>query len=116
MMKPFALSASILVLAGGVALAGQPSSLATSNHWLASDIYKAPVYSPTHKKIGDVDDLILTSSGQINKAVIGVGQKEVVVPFADLKVVARKGAQELVLDRTKEQLKSAPSYDKTAMK
>ena len=79
-------------------------------------------YSPTHKKIGAVDDLILTSSGQINKAVIGVGgflgvgQKEVVVPFADLKIVAQKGAQELVLDRTKEQLKSAPSYDKTAMK
>ena len=122
MMRSLVLSAPILALAGGLALAAQPSSLATSNHWLASDVYKAAVYSPSHKKIGDIDDLILTSTGQINTAVIGVGgflgvgQKDVTVPFTDLKVIAKYGKQELMLDRTRAQLKSAPAYDKSTMK
>jgi sporulation protein YlmC with PRC-barrel domain len=131
MLKSLSLSVPILALAGGLAFAQmqtdrQPtsgehsmSSLA-SNHWLASDIYKASVYDPSNNKIGSIEDLVLDTSGQVQTAVIGVGgflgigQKDVAVPFRDLKVASRSGKEELTLDRTKEQLKDAPAYDKTA--
>jgi hypothetical protein len=38
----------------------------------------------------------------------------VAVPFHDLKVASRDGKEELTLDRTKDELKAAPAYDKNA--
>jgi sporulation protein YlmC with PRC-barrel domain len=131
MLKSLSLSVPILALAGGLAFAQmqtdrQPansehsvSSLA-SNHWLASDIYKASVYDPSNNKIGSIEDLVLDTSGQVKTAVIGVGgflgigEKDVAIPFGELKVASRSGKEELVLNRTKEQLKDAPAYDKAA--
>jgi hypothetical protein len=64
MLKTLALSASVLAFAGGLALAEAPMarepstgrSVATSSlstdHWLASDVYKADVYDPFDHKIG----------------------------------------------------------------
>jgi sporulation protein YlmC with PRC-barrel domain len=126
-----ALSASVLALAGSLAVAqaetmtnsssgrsmAAPSSLSTM-HWLASDIYKADVYDNAENKIGVVTDLILDNSGNVTSAVVGVGgflgagKKDVAVPFKDLKVVSRDGKDWLVLDKTKEDLKAAPAYDK----
>ena len=94
-----------------------PSSLSTT-HWLASDIYKADVYDNAEDKIGFVTDLIVDNNGNVTTAVIGVGgflgvgKKDVAVPFKDLKVVSRDGKDWLVLNQTKEELKTAPAYDK----
>jgi sporulation protein YlmC with PRC-barrel domain len=126
-----ALSAAVLALAGSLAVAqaetmtnspsgrsmAAPSSLSTM-HWLASDIYKADVYDNADNKIGVVTDLIMNNSGNVTTAVVGVGgflgagKKDVAVPFKDLKVVSRDGKDWLVLDKTKEDLKAAPAYDK----
>ena len=131
MLRKLALSASVLALAGSLAVAqaetmtnsssgrsvAAPSSLSTT-HWLASDIYKADVYDNAEDKIGVVTDLIIDNSGNVATAVVGVGgflgagKKEVAVPFKDLKVVSRDGKDWLVLDKTKEDLKAAPAYDK----
>jgi hypothetical protein len=43
---------------------------------------------------------------------LGAGQKEVAVPFKDLKISSRDGKDWLVLNRTKDDLKNAPAYDK----
>lgn len=136
MLKKLGLSACVLVLGGGLALAQtptrepgstgrsvatEPSSLSTSD-WLASDIYRADIYDNAEHKIGDVTDLVMDKSGNIKTAVIGVGgflgvgQKDVAIPFADLKVASRDGKSWLVLDRTKDDLKKAPAYDLKAMK
>ena len=94
-----------------------PSSLSTSN-WLASDIYKASVYDNSENKLGNVTDLVMETNGKIMTAVIGVGgvlgagQKDVAVPFNDLKITARNGKEWIVLDRTKDDLKNTPGYDK----
>jgi sporulation protein YlmC with PRC-barrel domain len=129
MLKSLSLSVPILALASGLAVAQmttdrQPATTHTSSlssdHWLASDVYKAAVYDPSNNKIGDIDDLVLDTGGQIKTAVIGVGgflgigQKDVAVPFKDLKVASRDGKSQLTLERTKEQLKEAPAYDKSA--
>jgi sporulation protein YlmC with PRC-barrel domain len=89
------------------------SSLSTAN-WLASDIYKANVYDNSENKIGEVTDLVLDNEGNVVTAVIGVGgvlgagQKDVAVPFRDLKISSRDGKEWLVLDRTKDDLKNVP--------
>jgi sporulation protein YlmC with PRC-barrel domain len=131
MLKTLALAAVGLAFAGGLAFAESPMtrepttgrSVVTSpsmNHWLASNIYKANVYDPSENKIGDVSDLIIDSDGNVTAAVIsvggflGVGQKDVEIPFKDLKITMRDGKDWLTLNRTKDELKSAPAYDKKA--
>lgn len=135
MLKTLALSASVLAFASGLAFAEttmtkdpatgrsvvtNPSSSLSTNHWLASDVYKADVYDPSEHKIGDVVDLMIDSNGNVMAAVIGVGgflgvgQKDVAIPFKELKVSTRDGRDWLVLNRTKEELKAAPAYDKKA--
>src|SRR4030088_3118031 len=104
MLKTLALSASVLAFAGGLALAEAPMtrepstgrSVATSSlstdHWLASDVYKADVYDPSEHKIGKVTDLMIDSNGTVTGAIIGVGgvlgvgQKDVSLHFTALKV------------------------------
>jgi sporulation protein YlmC with PRC-barrel domain len=127
MLKKLGLSACVLVLGSGLALAGShegeagrsvataPSSLSTSS-WLASEVYKSAVYDSAQKKIGEVTDLVIDSAGIVKSAVIGVGgilgvgEKEVAVPFSDLKVASKDGKSWLVLDRTKQELEKAPAY------
>jgi sporulation protein YlmC with PRC-barrel domain len=123
MLHKLALSASVLALAGSLAVAPSGRSMAAQSslstmHWLASDIYKADVYDNAEDKIGVVTDLILDNSGNVTTAVVGVGgllgagKKDVAVPFKDLKVVSRDGKDWLVLNQTKDELKMAPAYDK----
>lgn len=101
----------------GRSAASSASSLSTAN-WLVSDIYSANVYNNADEKIGDINDLVIDSDGIIMKAVIGVGgflgagQKDVAVPFNELKVTSRDGKEWLMLNRTKDDLKTAPAYDK----
>jgi hypothetical protein len=58
----------------------------------------------------------LQDDGNVMMAVIGVGgalgagQKEVAVPFKELKISSRNGKEWLVLNRTKDDLKNAPAY------
>jgi len=131
MLRKLALSASVLALAGSLAVAqaetirnssngrsvAAPSSLSTM-HWLASDIYKADVYDNAEDKIGVVTDLVMDNSGNVTTAVVGVGgflgvgEKNVAVPFKDLKVVTRGDKDWLVLNQTKQELKMAPAFDK----
>ena len=131
MPNKLVLYASVLALAGSLGVAqaetmknsssgrsvAAPSSLSTM-HWLASDIYKADVYDNAENKVGVVSDLIVDSSGNVTTAVVsvggflGVGKKDVAVPFKDLKVASRDGKDWLVLNQSKEDLKAAPAYDK----
>jgi len=81
-----------------------------------SAYYNQTVYDGGDNKIGDVNDLLLDDSGKINAAIIGVGgvlgvgEKNVAVPFSLLKVADKDGSQYLVLEANKEALLSAPGY------
>jgi sporulation protein YlmC with PRC-barrel domain len=129
MLKTVALSASVLAFASGLAFAEttmtrepstgrsvvtNPSSSLSTDHWLASDVYKASVYDPSEHKIGNVTDLMIDSNGNVTAAIIGVGgflgvaEKDVVIPFKELKVSTREGKDWLVLNRTKDELKMVP--------
>jgi sporulation protein YlmC with PRC-barrel domain len=85
----------------------------------AFDVYNADVYDTSEHKVGNVTDLMIDSSGNVTAAIIGVGgflgvgQKDVAIPFKELKVSTRDGKDWLVLNRTKDELKLAPAYNNT---
>ena len=131
MLKTLALSALVLAFASGLAFAENamtrepstvvtnPSSSLSTGQWLASDVYKADVYDPSEHKVGKVTDLMIDSNGTVTGAIISVGgflgvdQKDIVIPFKELKVSTRDGKDWLVLNRTKNELKLAPAYNNT---
>jgi hypothetical protein len=45
---------------------------------------------------------------------LGIGEKEVAVPFSSIEVVRNGNDLRFVIDATKEGLKAAPSYEDTA--
>jgi sporulation protein YlmC with PRC-barrel domain len=121
MLKTLALSASVLAFASGFACAETTMTREpSSGQWLASDVYKTAVYDPSEKKIGKVIDLMIDGNGTVTAAIIsvssgflGANQKDVVIPFKELKISTRDGKDWLVLSRTKDELMTAPAYNNT---
>jgi sporulation protein YlmC with PRC-barrel domain len=99
-----------------------PAIPSPATEWLASNVYNASIYDKNEQKIGDLTDLIIEKDGRIKSAIIGVGgflgvgQKDVEIPFTDLKMMTRNNKNWLALDRTKDQLQSAPTFDKSSLK
>jgi hypothetical protein len=99
-----------------------PATPSPATQWLASNVYNQSVYDQHEQKIGDLTDLIIEKDGHVKSAIIGVGgflgvgQKDVEIPFTDLKIFTPNGNKWLALDRTKDQLKSAPRFEKSSLK
>jgi sporulation protein YlmC with PRC-barrel domain len=77
--------------------------------------------NPDSDNIGEVNDLIIGSDGKITHAVVGVGgflgigEKDVSVPFDQLQVVQTgDGDVRLIYAATREQLEAAEAFDRTA--
>ena len=84
---------------------------------LADDLLGAAVYNGADEKVGDINDLIISLSGEVEGVVIGVGgflgmgEKDVAVEMASLDVVRDDaGAPRLVTSATKADLESAPEF------
>jgi len=111
------------------ALARTPGSLAQqriiylartpSGGVLASTYFERGMHSRAGEKIGSISDLVVASDGTIAAALVGVGgflgigEKEVAVPFSSIEVVRNGNDLRFVIDATKEGLKAAPSYEDT---
>jgi hypothetical protein len=70
MLKTLALSASVLALAGGLALAEMSSH--STNHWLASDVHAMFLELP-NTRLAMSPNLTIESNGSVTAAIIGVG-------------------------------------------
>jgi hypothetical protein len=81
-----------------------------------ANFYKQSVYDPSDNKIGDVSDLLMQKDGKVVAAVIGVGgllgvgEKDVVIPFGSMRMTNKDNKTYLVLDTTKDALKAAPGF------
>ena len=81
-----------------------------------STYYNEDVYDTQENKIGDVNDILLDKDGRVSTVIIGVGgflgvgEKDVAVPFTALKVAEKAGDRYLVINATKEALEKAPGY------
>jgi sporulation protein YlmC with PRC-barrel domain len=123
MKRLLALSASAL-LATTIAFAATGSAqLMTSipqDSLTVADWYKQNVYDPNNSKIGEVMDVLVSPDGRVQALIIGVGgflgagEKDVAVSFDSIKETRKDNKIYLMMDTTKDALKSAPGfkYDK----
>jgi|tagenome__1003787_1003787.scaffolds.fasta_scaffold20959684_4 sporulation protein YlmC with PRC-barrel domain len=96
-----------------------PQNAMTVTHW-----YKQNVYDPSDNKIGEIMDVLVDKDGKATALIVGVGgflgmgEKDVAVPFNAVQVTNRDNNKwYLVMNTTKDALKSAKGfrYDRTNM-
>jgi sporulation protein YlmC with PRC-barrel domain len=122
-MKMLAITAAGMLIASTAAFAQQPSArraeLMTSipsSSRTVTDWYKQNVYDPNQQKIGEIMDVLLNPSGQIDAAIVGVGgflgagEKDWAVSFNAIKAEKKNDKAYLTLNTTKDALKSAPGF------
>jgi sporulation protein YlmC with PRC-barrel domain len=78
--------------------------------------YKQYVYDPSDAKIGEISDVLLNKSGKVDAFVIavggflGVGEKDVAVPFGAIHATQKDGRWYLTMNTTKDALANARGY------
>jgi sporulation protein YlmC with PRC-barrel domain len=83
-------------MAQGGASSGQFMTGMQGNQMLASKLIGTTVVSANNESIGDVNDVVLDSNGQVMAVVIGVGgflgigEKDVAVPYGSLQFASRE--------------------------
>lgn len=98
--------------AGGAGLMSSvPSSSMTVTDW-----YKQDVYDQKNNKIGEIMDVLVNKSGQVDAAIVGVGgflgarEKDVAVSFNTIKSTMKNDKLYLTMDTSKDALKKAPGF------
>jgi sporulation protein YlmC with PRC-barrel domain len=121
-MKSFAAAIALVLVAlatTNVPASAKEEGLMTtlpSNGVTVSEYYKQDVYDAHDNKIGDVSDVLLDKNGQVTAVILGVGgflgvgEKDVAVPFNSVRLTEKDGKRYLVMDTTKEALQSATGY------
>lgn len=118
---------TVAVAAGLVSVAAYAAPEATMQRSIpqsavtVTDWYKQNVYDPKDNKIGEIMDVLVDKSGRINTLIVGVGgflgagEKDVAVPFDAVEATMKDKKMYLVMNTTKDSLKSAPGfkYDST---
>jgi sporulation protein YlmC with PRC-barrel domain len=87
-----------------------------------TDYYKQNVYDPSEQKIGEIKDVLITKDGKVGAFIVavggflGAGEKDVAVPFEDVKGVKKNDKWYLTMQANKDELKNAPGlkYDRSA--
>ena len=81
-----------------------------------SNYYKQNVYDPSDAKIGEISDVLLNKQGKVDAFMVavggflGVGEKDVAVPFDAVHATQKNGKWYLTMNATKDALKSARGY------
>jgi hypothetical protein len=82
----------------GTADAMRPLAAPQPGQIMGSDVRGTRVYGANNESIGDINDILLDRNGQVVAIIVGVGgflgigQKDVAVPFQALEIVADRGA------------------------
>ena len=122
MKKLTVVAAVSSLMCGGVAHAEtQIMGSVPAQSVTVADWYKQSVYDPSNSKIGEIMDVLLSPDGKVNALIVGVGgflgigEKDVAVPFSAVKHTTKDGKVYLTLDTTKDALKVAPGlrYDRS---
>jgi sporulation protein YlmC with PRC-barrel domain len=96
--------------------ASETLQVAPTDAWTVTNYYKQSVYDPQQSKIGTIDDVLLDKQGKVSALIVGVGgflgmgEKDVAVPFAAIKSEQKDGKWYLTMDATKDSLKAATAY------
>lgn len=83
----------------------------------ASRLIGMAVSNAAGESIGDINEIVLTQDGKVGAVVVGVGgflgmgEREVAIPFSSLKMVAdSNGATTVSVDATRDSLAGAPAW------
>jgi sporulation protein YlmC with PRC-barrel domain len=122
-MNRFAAISLIALFLASPAMAQQAPKILSSvpgQSVTVTDWYKQSVYDRSNNKIGEVADVLLSSDGKVDALIVGVGgflgigEKDVAVPFQSIKHEMRDNKVYLTMDATKDELKAAQGlrYDR----
>ena len=121
-MKRFIAAAAGALMLSSAAFAETPQIMTSvpAQSVTVTDWYKQSVYDPANSKIGEIMDVLLAADGKVKALIIGVGgflgmgEKDVAVPFSAVKHTVKDGKVYLTLDATKDALKAVPGlkYDR----
>jgi sporulation protein YlmC with PRC-barrel domain len=81
-----------------------------------TNYYKQDVYDQSQNSIGKIDDVLIDKSGKITALMVGVGgflgmgEKDVALPFSAVKGEKKNDKWYLTVNETKDSLKSAAGY------
>jgi sporulation protein YlmC with PRC-barrel domain len=98
------------------AFAVESMSKLPSDSWTITNYYKQDVYDKSQKTVGKIDDVLIDKSGKITTLMVGVGgflgvgEKDVALPFAAVQPEKKNNKWYLTVDETKDTLKSAAGY------
>ena len=82
-----------------------------------NDYVDREIYNARGESLGTVRDLLVAQDGRAAAAVIrvgrylGIGEKDIAVPFTAIRVEQRNGNPHMVIDLMKDALQSAPAYE-----
>jgi sporulation protein YlmC with PRC-barrel domain len=82
-----------------------------------STYFDRAVHNSAGEKIGTVTDLIVGPDGKVVAAIIsvgaflGIGEKEVAVPFSSMQIMRRADDWHLVIEGTRDALREAPAFE-----
>ena len=123
-MKSLTAAAVLSCIVATSAFASETMKAVPADGWTVTNYYKQSVYDTKQNKIGAVDDVLLDKTGKVSALIVGVGgflgmgEKDVAVPFDAVKAEKKDNKWYLTLDETKDSLKTATGYkydrDKTS--
>lgn len=82
----------------------------------SSDLLGSDVYGTADEKIGDINDLLIGATGDVEAVIIGiggflgVGEKDIAVPLASLNVEEIDNGHRISFDATEDELLDAPEF------
>ena len=118
-------SAATIALMISVAAFAQPAAALELARTLASlpadsvtvtNYYKQNVYDPSDAKIGEIADVLVDKEGRVTALIVsvggflGAGEKDVAVPFSAVQSTQKNDKWYLVMNATKDALKTASGY------
>jgi len=115
-MKSLTAAAVLSCIAATSAFASETMKAVPTDGWTVTNYYKQSVYDTKQNKIGSIDDVLLDKQGKVSALIVGVGgflgmgEKDVAVPFAAVKAEKKDGKWYLTMDETKDSLKTATGY------
>jgi len=128
MLNKLAIAAAVTAIVTGAAFAQQTTTGAGTpaqtqalttlpqNTTTVTNYYKQNVYDPSDAKIGEISDVLVNKEGKVDAFIVsvggflGVGEKDVAVPFDAIHATEKNGKWYLTMNATKDVLKNAHGY------
>jgi sporulation protein YlmC with PRC-barrel domain len=114
MKKLYALA--MFAALGSPVFAAETMSSLPQDSWTVTNYYKQDVYDKGQNTVGKIDDVLIDKSGKITTLIVGVGgflgigEKDVALPFTAVHAEKKNNKWYLTVDETKDSLKGAAGF------